>query len=476
MVATPQGGYAATTAPTIAGYTPDQTSVAADNPVAMTTLPEDSSATISYTADPQILTINYVDGATGKTVATDTVPGTTDEAVNYTADKVPANYVLANGQGTTGTQTLTADPAKNVATIKVVPAVTHSTQVTTQTVNYVLAGTTTALKTPTTQQITWNISTDQVTGDIIATPQGGYAATTAPTIAGYTPDQTSVAADNPAAMTTLPADSSATISYTADPQTLTVAYIDDVTGATISTDTATGVTDQTGTYTVTVPANYELATGQADTVAYTLNADSAKNNVEVHLTHHISHTTTTTTRTINYLVKGSDAQVTDPDVQTITWNVSTDDVTNASVATPQDGYAEVTAPTITGYTADTPVVAAENPAPTSADQLAGETVNVYYILTETDDNGEGDNGTPSQPTDEGTTTPTDTNNGQITVPTKTGTPSGTQAVKVTGTQQTKATANKLPQTDEKANSMALIGLGLMSFMSFMGLARTKKHD
>ncbi len=227
---------------------------------------------------------------------------------------------------------------------------------------------------------------------------------------------------------------------------------------------------------MTVPANYELATGQAGTVAYTLNADSAKNNVEVHLTHHISHTTTTTTRTINYLVKGSDAQVTDPDVQTITWNVSTDDVTNASVATPQDGYAEVTAPTISGYTADTPVVAAENPAPTSADQLAGETVNVYYILTETDDNGEGDNGTPSQPTDEGTTTPTDTNNGQITVPTKTGTPAGTQAVKVTGTQQTKATANKLPQTDEKANSMAIIGLGLMSFMSFMGLARTKKHD
>ncbi|WP_461240828.1 mucin-binding protein [Paucilactobacillus sp. N302-9] len=363
IIATPQAGYAATTAPTIAGYTPDRKTVAADNPSPSTTMPKDSTETINYTADGQTLTINYVDDSTHTNVGTDTATGVTNGTVAYQADKVPANYVLATGQATSGTQTLSADPTKNVVTIHVVPAVAHTTQTTTQTVNYVLAGTTTTMQDPTTQQITWNISTNQVTGEMVATPQGGYAATTAPTIAGYTPDKTSVAADNPVAMTTLPEDSSATISYTADPQTLTINYVDGATGKTVATDTVPGTTDEVVNYTADkVPANYVLANGQGTTGTQTLTADPAKNVATIKVVPAVTHSTQVTTQTVNYVLAGTTTALKTPTTQQITWNISTDQVTGDIIATPQGGYAATTAPTIAGYTPDQTSVAADNPA------------------------------------------------------------------------------------------------------------------
>ena len=91
--------------------------------------------------------------------------------------------------------------------------------------------------------------------------------------------------------------------YTANDAELTVTYVDDVTGDTVTTAKLTGKTDGMGTYAVTTPAHYALADGQSGSVNYTFAADDS-DNVTVHLTHAVGHSTATTTRTINYVVSG----------------------------------------------------------------------------------------------------------------------------------------------------------------------------
>ncbi|WP_159459505.1 hypothetical protein, partial [Secundilactobacillus silagei] len=69
--------------------------------------------------------------------------------------------------------------------------------------------------------------------------------------------------------------------------------------------------------------------------------------VKIHLDHAIAHSTTATTRTITYKVNDANypGQVPETQTQTIKWNVSTDEVTGASVATAQNAYDAQTAPT-----------------------------------------------------------------------------------------------------------------------------------
>lgn len=530
-VYTPQGAYAATTAATVAGYTPTTASVAAVTPDASTSAPTDTSATIYYTADPQSITINYVDATNSEKVnnASVTLHGATGESGSITVI-VPAGYVLAKGQAADIAYTFSADAAKNVINVQLAHAVNHSTVTTTQTVNYYLKGTTTALAPATTQSLTWNVSTDAVTGDSIYTPQGGYNATKAASITGYTPTNTSVAAVNPDASTTAPSDTSAAIYYTADALSIPVSYVDDVTGKSIASaaETLTGTIGETGTYTVKVPTGYTLAADQASSVAYTFT--EAGSAITVHLTHNITHSTATTTRTISYLVAGTQTSLKPATVQTITWNVSTDDVTGETVATPQDGYAAVTAPTITGYTTTSTGIASANPAPTSADQLANSTATIEYTAVSTD-NGGGNNGgtttggnttggttgeTSGDSTTGGTSTSTSGDNttgatGTTTTTPKPGEttttePGTTVAPETTSTEtdgtrvnaQTTTTSSeakavaattrmakyhtdantskaKLPQTnDANENSMAVMGLSLLSALGILGLAKRRR--
>ncbi|TDG67864.1 mucin-binding protein, partial [Secundilactobacillus silagei] len=120
----------------------------------------------------------------------------------------------------------------------------------------------------------------------------------------------------------------------------------------------------------TVPTGYRLATGAATTGSYTFH-DANNVPFEIQLNHIVDHSTTTTTRTITYKVNDANypGQVPETQTQTIKWNVSTDEVTGAGVATAQNAYDAQTAPTIPGYTADTPTVAQKAYGSVTGDKL-----------------------------------------------------------------------------------------------------------
>ncbi|WP_056969799.1 KxYKxGKxW signal peptide domain-containing protein, partial [Lacticaseibacillus thailandensis] len=135
------------------------------------------------------------------------------------------------------------------------------------------------------------------------------------------------------------------IQYKAADVQLHVTYVDDVTGdtVTVANSEVTGLNGSTGEYTVVVPDGYALAANQAATVSYQLTADDT-DDITVHLTHVVDHTSAATTRTINYVYAGTGAKAADSVTQTLSWNVATDEVTGASVATPAGEYAAVTSP------------------------------------------------------------------------------------------------------------------------------------
>lgn len=263
---------------------------------------------------------------------------------------MPTGYVLSNDQPATVAYTFEPGNADDI-TVHLTHGVTHSTATTTRTINYYLDGTTTPVHDATTQTVNWNVSTDNVTGDQVMTAQTSYATVAAPSVTGYTATPASVAASYPDAIhgsVDQLADSTTTVYYQADPQTINVAYVDDVTKQSLTdlADTLQGKTDETGTYTVVVPTGYELSNGQTAEVDYTFEPGDT-DGITVHLTHGVTHSTATTTRTINYYLDGTTTPVHDATTQTVNWNVSTDDVTGDQVMTPQTSYAAVTAPSVT---------------------------------------------------------------------------------------------------------------------------------
>src|SRR5699024_10743821 len=86
------GNWAAISAndiPTFAGYTPSQTSVAAETVTGQTS---NSTVNITYTANDQSTHIIYQD-AKGNTVKTDTVSGKTDQTVD-TNSSLPTGWKI----------------------------------------------------------------------------------------------------------------------------------------------------------------------------------------------------------------------------------------------------------------------------------------------------------------------------------------------------------------------------------------------
>ena len=391
---TPSQTTATVNVPTVAGYTADS----GDQVFTFdtTTEPGNQTKVVTYTPTNQSLTVSYVDDVTQQKLTNlgETLSGKTDETNTYSV-KVPTGYVLSEGQDATVAYTLEPGDADAI-TVHLTHGVTHSTATTTRTVNYYLDGTTTPIHDATTQTINWNVSTDDVTGDQVMTAQTSYDAVTAPKVTGYTATPASVDASYPNAIygsVDQLADSTATVYYQADPQTIDVSYIDDVTKQPItdSADTLNGKTDETGTYTVVVPAGYELSDGQSAEVAYTFEPGDA-DAITVHLTHELTHDTVITTRTINYWVEGTTTPVQEATTQTITWAVTTDQVTHQQVATAQQPYGEQTAPTVTGYTPLTAQITADYPAPVATPTDSATTI--YYQANTVVDPGNGGTGEP----------------------------------------------------------------------------------
>lgn len=369
--------------PVIPGYTPDQSTVTFSEVLLM---PSDQAVTVSYTANPQIASIEYIDDDSNDTILMPitTISGYTNGKADWNTDNLPNGYQLAKGQDADGTYLFTADANQ---TVQVHVDHIHVTGIanSTDSVSY------TGLPEDSTLNdqkatVDWTTDTDQVTGVTTYAPVDTVTTISSPTVAGYEPEQSEVNF-NQEVQTDVPEDKTATVSYKAIPETLTISYIDDVTGKTVKTFEIHGIINDIGTYNVDLSdlnSGYRLAGGQDNTIQYKMSPDIT--NVDINLSHHITDSTITGTRTIDYVILDKDgnpasdqSKAPTDNMDTITWKVVTDDVDGSSYATANaTSYAAVDSPIVLGYTADQQVVNAY-PAPTTAAETKNIVMTVDYI-------------------------------------------------------------------------------------------------
>lgn len=294
-------------------------------------------------------------------------------------------------------------------------------------------------------------------------------------------------------------------------QTVTVQAIDDATGNVLETAELTGYPVATTTYDTQpwidkyTPLNYVVAANEIPAVI-TFDDDSTAAQVyQLHLVHHVTHSTAETTQTVTFTDEAGNIMAPSV-VETITWNISTDDVTGEKVATAQKGYEEVEVPVITGYVATPSVVAANYPVPT-AGELQNTNVQVIYKKATAGNADTGDPVTPSNPdvtqptTDQPTVAqpnseqPTVVELIENTAPEKeqletTKQPAGgvkadsegaeTPASEVVSSNKTVAndsdtTEQRLPQTAERdGQTNSVLGMVMAGMLSLLGLVGLRK--
>ncbi|KRM11736.1 KxYKxGKxW signal peptide domain-containing protein [Paucilactobacillus suebicus] len=476
--------------------------LAADQFITLDANSANNDVVLAYTPT---LTITYVDDETGETVKT-----TTDDAVNnevdWTAD-APTGYQLAENQAASGIYTFTSTDG-NGLTIHLTHAHTQTTVTSTNTVHYTGLPDSVAAANDVTDSVTtvdWIKDVDDVTGDTTYNTANKTTSVTSPTVPGYTASSSVVTFTN-GGTTDTPQNKSETVTYTADPQTATVEYVDDDNnGAIVGTPTTiSGVTDGTATWnTNNKPAGYVLSAGQDASGTYTFTSDGSQV-IKIHLSHHIVDTTKTTTRTIKYVVDG-DATAPAEVVQTAVWKIETDEATGQSVATMQNEYSSVVSPTLDGYTPDIATVKSQYNAPTSdLSSLTNSEVTVTYSANKGSDTGSGtgnnsgsqtpgNGGNGSQgSSNAGTTGTTGSNGGSSSTgtgssttkldPVTTGvtsassTSSKTITPNKTTAKQTKSN-QKLPQTGDDASAAAALStMGIvMGMFGVTGLRRRKRQ-
>ncbi|MFD1432484.1 KxYKxGKxW signal peptide domain-containing protein [Lacticaseibacillus yichunensis] len=292
-------GLSGLTLPTVMGYSTTATQASA-NPAVTTydTLtngaPQNTSITFNYTADPQYSYIQYIDDDNNhyQVGTLENLSGVTDETINWTAT-VPDGYQLADGQAASGTLTLSynEDGDMPVVQVHLTHKHTQSTMTTTNSVAYTYAETDgflpaaqrTAL--PATQNVTvqWQGDTDEVTGITTWTPATETNTVTNPAVTGYHA-ATATTDFSQASTTETPADQTQTVAYEADPETVTVEFVD-ADGNVLKQQTLNGYTDQQltiDTAALGLPDGYVLANGQAASVAYVLTG-AADQTVQIHL-------------------------------------------------------------------------------------------------------------------------------------------------------------------------------------------------
>ncbi len=212
---------------------------------------------------------------------------------------------------------------------------------------------------PFTQEETWEKSTDS----------DDLAAVESPVIAGYTPDKVTVAKVK---VTPDSEDFVETVTYKADAQRLDVTFIDDTTGQTLKTVTKTGPSGTSADYNTAKDikdyqdAHYELVSDS--TKSQNLIFDNDTNN-DQHYVVHLKHATSETTRqdtvneTINYVFENGDKAAESYQAEPIvfTQTGTKDDVTGKITwqEVASQTFARHESPVIAGYTADIPVVDAQ---------------------------------------------------------------------------------------------------------------------
>lgn len=301
--------FAAIDSPAIQGYTPDRTVV--DNIKVNPDSHDSTEVTVTYNADSQKLSVDFIDDTTGKTLKTVTKTGYSDESADYNTkadiqDLISKHYDLTNDQ--TNGENLVFDHDDNADQHYEVHLSHHTHQINeqhtvTETVHYQYAdGLARSGKAADDfNAASLNFSRDGFNDEVTGvdhwnawTPADhqSFAAVQSPVIEGYTPDQSEIGMIN-----VVPTSQSIekTVTYTADAQKLTVNFIDDVTGQTLKTVAKTGYSDESVGYNTKadiqnfVGQHYDLvsdATKGADLVFD--HNDGVDQTYDVHLTHHLT--------------------------------------------------------------------------------------------------------------------------------------------------------------------------------------------
>ena len=428
------GNWAAISAndiPTFDGYTPSQTNVAAET---VTNQTSDSTVNITYTADPQSVTIKFVDdNENGKQVG-DLIPkqGVTDQTIDNLGLTVPDHYVLASGQTLPTSYTFTA--AKDQAiTIRLV----HATKIidgkdlatipsdvdkkqlihtVTRTITDNVPGEA-PIVTPQTATITRSATYDEVTGKLSNFSDWTKASLDSYTVndvAGYTTVITETENGKKATIGSIPKlslssttlDRAIEITYTANDQTTHIIY-QDANGNVVKTDTVSGKTDQTVDTNSSLPTGWKIAeTSKVKAIPSTITFKGASTPDTVIVVEHVmtpvDHTkpvapgtktvtgkvidgaheadlNKTITRTIN-ITNPHTGLSTQTQTVKLFRNASYDEVTGKVT---YDGWntgnwSEVTVPVVSGYTASRPTI----PAVVVKDGQWSEILNVTYTAND----------------------------------------------------------------------------------------------
>ncbi|MGN1284344.1 MAG: hypothetical protein ACI4TY_03490, partial [Candidatus Limosilactobacillus intestinavium] len=313
--------FAAVTSPTIAGYTADQAQI---DKQAVSAGDQDIVKTVTYTADQQPITVNYIDDVTGDTLFTKHLQGASGTSANYNTkaqinDYIKQHYTLVSDDTKGADLVYDTDSSKEqVYNVHL----THATQDATdsktihETIHYVYG-----LKQPRSGQaaadktaevtFTRKGTTDLVTGQTAWQDWDQksqiFAAVPSPTVAGYTADQAQI---DKQAVTAGDKDIVKTVTYTADQQPITVNYIDDVTGDTLFTKHLQGASGTSANYNTKAQINdyikqhYTLVSDDTKGADLVYDTDSSKEQVyNVHLTHATQDATDSKTihETIHYV-------------------------------------------------------------------------------------------------------------------------------------------------------------------------------
>lgn len=359
--------FAQVESPTITGYTASRTIV---DPITVSHDASDVKQTVIYTANNQVAKIMYIDDATGNVLEVDNGNGKFGDQIKF-GHNIDGQIKTFERQGykfksnSFSGQNYQADNSQNEFEVHF----THNTQNVSrtdkvaETVKYQFENGDAAQPDHVqTAEFTQHGVQDLVIKTIVWTPRDPqqFEEVITPKLEGYTPDITNVAA---VTIDFGDDDINKVVTYKANTQTADIKYIDDATGKVLKSDSATGKFGQAISFNE-VPANaindfvnngYKFVSNNFNGQTY--QADNAKNQFEVHLTHNTENVTRTddVIRTIKYQYSnGSQAK---PNVlqgahfeQTgvkdlVTGNVDWTDV-------PSQSFDRVQTPVITGYTPD----------------------------------------------------------------------------------------------------------------------------
>ena len=390
-----QQTFAAVQSPVIEGYTPDQSEIGVINVVPTS---QNIEKTVTYTADAQKLIVNFIDDVTGQTLKTVAKTGYSDESVGYNTKAdlqtfVGQHYDLVsdatNGADLVFDHNDGVDQAYDVhLTHHLTPISDH--QVVNETIHYVyaagLARTGKAADDHVATPLEFNRTGkhDDVTGtdawDAWMPGSANFAAVQSPAIQGYTPDQAQIDA---ASVNANSQDIVKTVTYSADPQTVTVDFIDDTDhGKVLKTVTKTGGSDEAVGYNTKadiqtfVDGHYKLDHDTSNGANLVFDHDdTVDQHYEVHLTHETAPISeaTSTNQVIHYQLADGTPVANDYTAKVdFSRDGFKDLVTNAdhwNAWTPNatQTFAAVVSPAKAGYTPDHKQVDAVTAEPHHAD-------------------------------------------------------------------------------------------------------------